>query len=75
MLDSFKLALAVALVAGTCGCSTPTPNPNQRETRETVTGSNIPRRESQPRSGATVIDKDSISDLIKSNGARGRPGG
>ena len=46
-----------------------------RPPAETLTGSNIPRHSGSVRSDTNILTDDAVTDLIKSNGPRGRPGG
>ncbi|HEX7435203.1 MAG TPA: hypothetical protein VF308_00705 [Caldimonas sp.] len=57
------------------GCAAVEPvDANHREVRETMTGSNIPRRDPQSMPDAKILGKDAIEDLIHSNGPRGKWG-
>ncbi|HVO23234.1 MAG TPA: hypothetical protein VMW56_06345, partial [Candidatus Margulisiibacteriota bacterium] len=63
---------SIVLVAA---CAAPQGDETLRPHADTITGSNIPRRDSAPRRETTILIDDAIRDLIKSNGPRGAPGG
>ena len=71
-LSKTVLAGSIVLLAA---CAAPQGSDTLRPQADTITGSNIPRRDSAPRRETTILIDDAIRDLIKSNGPRGVPGG
>jgi hypothetical protein len=67
-------AVILGVVLGGCS-STPTNDQERRVVGETVTGSNIPRRESSVKSGVTTVEKDSVESVFQRPGPIYKPGG
>ena len=77
MFDRVLVLAAVSLGLTLVACSsTPPANPEEHHVvRDTITGSNIPRKESNAKAGISSVERDSVQDVIRPQSPRGKPGG
>jgi len=73
MIPSAKPMAAGLVVLLLAACAAEQAELQPRPAGETITGSNIPRREGQVRRETTIMIDDGIADMVKSNGPRGKP--
>jgi len=74
-MSVLKPGAAGLIVLLLAACAAPEGEATLRPAGETITGSNIPRREGAVRSETNIMIDDGIRDMTKSNGPRGKPGG
>ena len=77
MFHRIQVLAAVSLGVTLVACSTPPAGEEQPYVvRDTITGSNIPRKDANVKSGIVTVDKDSVQNVMQpATTARGKPGG